>query len=56
MVEHINNGEELKERPINSEDIRDKFIGYSEYSRFVILSHTSYIDLKKNEDCFFCYI
>ena len=45
MVDYINKGEKLTERPINSEDIRDKFIAYSEYSTFGILSHSSYIDL-----------
>ena len=45
MVDYINNGEKLTEKPINSEDIRDKFIAYSEYSTFGILSHSSYIDL-----------
>ena len=45
MVDYINQGEKLIERPINSEDIRDKFIPYSEYSTFGILSHSSYTDL-----------
>ena len=45
MVDYINQGEKLIERPINSEDIRDKFIAYSEYSTFGILSHSSYTDL-----------
>ena len=53
MVNYINNGEKLEERPINLEDIRNKFIAYSDYSPFGILSKSSYIDLKKNEDCFF---
>ena len=30
MVDHINKGEKLTERPINSKDIRDKFIAYSD--------------------------
>ena len=47
MVDYINKGEKLTERPINSEDIREKFIAYSEYSTFGILLHLSYIDLKK---------
>ena len=47
MADYINKGEKLTERPSNSEDIRDKFIAYSEYSTFGILSHSSYIDLKK---------
>ena len=41
MADYINNGEKLKERLINSEDIRDKFIAYSEYLTFGILSHSS---------------
>ena len=45
MVDYINNGEKLKERPINLEDIRDKFIAYSGYLPFGILSKSSYIDL-----------
>ena len=40
-------GEKLTERSINSEDIRDKYIVYNEYPTFEILSHSSYIDLKK---------
>ena len=47
MVDYINKGEKLKKIPINSEDIGDKFIAYSEYLTFGILSHSSYIDLKK---------
>ena len=47
MVDYINNGEKLEERPINLEDIRDKFIAYSDYLPFGILSKSSYIDLKK---------
>ena len=38
---------DITERPINLEDIRDKFIAYSEYSTFGILSPQSYTDLKK---------
>ena len=29
MVDHINNGEKLTGRLVNSKDIRDKFIAYS---------------------------
>ena len=47
MVDHINNGEKLRERPINLEDIRDKFIAYNDNLPFGILSDSSYIDLKK---------
>ena len=47
MVGYINNGEKLEERPINLEDIRDKFKAYSDYLPFGILSKSSYIDLKK---------
>ena len=46
-MDHINNGEKLEERPINLEDIRDKFIAYSDYLPFVILSKSSYIDPQK---------
>ena len=45
MVDHINNGEKLIERPINSKDIRDKFIAFSDNLPFGILSNSSYIDL-----------
>ena len=45
MVDYINNGEKLEERPINLEDIRDKSIAYSDYLPFGILSKSSYIDL-----------
>ena len=31
MVDYINNGKKLTERSINLEDVRDKFIAYSEY-------------------------
>ena len=47
MVDYINNGEKLEERPINLEDIRDKFIAYSDYLPLGILSKSSYIDFKK---------
>ena len=30
MVDYINNDEKLEERPINSEDVRNKFIAYSD--------------------------
>ena len=36
MVDYINNDEKLEERPINLEDIREKFIVYSDYSPFGI--------------------
>ena len=45
MVDYINKGEKLKERPINSEDIRDKFIVDNDILPFGILSKSSYIDL-----------
>ena len=47
MVDYINNGEKLEERPINLADVRDKFIAYSDNLPFGILSKSSYIDLKK---------
>ena len=47
MVDYINNSEKLEERPINLEDVRDKFIAYSDNLPFGILSKSSYIDLKK---------
>ena len=47
MVDYINNGEKLKERPINLEDIRDEFIAYNDYLPFGILSNSSYIDVRK---------
>ena len=47
MVDYINNGEKLEERPINLEDIRDKFTAYNDYLPFGILSNSSYIDLRK---------
>ena len=47
MVDYINNDEKLEERPINLEDVRDKFLAYSDNSHFEILSKSSYIDLKK---------
>ena len=45
MVNHINNGEKLEERPINLEGIRGKFIACSDYLPFGISSKLSYIDL-----------
>ena len=45
MVDYINNGEKIKERPISLEDVRDKFIAYSDNLLFGILSKSSYIDL-----------
>ena len=45
MVDYINNGEKLKERPINLEDVRDKFIAYNNNLPFGILSKSGYIDL-----------
>ena len=47
MVDYINKGEKLEERPINLEDIRDRFIAYHDNLPFGILSKSSYIDLKK---------
>ena len=47
MVDYINNGEKREERPINLEDVRDKFIAYSDNLPFGIVSKSSYIDLKK---------
>ena len=47
MVDYINNDEKLEERPINLEDVRDKFVAYSDNLPFGILSKSSYIDLKK---------
>ena len=44
MVDYVNNGEKLKERLINLEDIRDEFIAYNDYLSFGILSKSSYID------------
>ena len=36
MVDYINNGEKLEKRPINLEDVRDKFIAYRYNSHFGI--------------------
>ena len=47
MVDHINSGEKLTERPINLKDIRGKFISYIDNLPFGILSKSSYIDLSK---------
>ena len=47
MVDYINNGENLKEIPIDLEDIKDMFIAYNDTLPFGILSISSYIDLKK---------
>ena len=47
MVDYINKSEKFTERPINLEDIRNKFIAYSDCLPFGILSKSSYIDLKK---------
>ena len=49
MVDYINDGEKLEERPINLEDVRDKIIADSDNLIFGILSKSSYIDLKLNE-------
>ena len=45
MVDHINIGEKLTEKPINSKDIRALFIAYSDNIPFGILPNSSYIDL-----------
>ena len=47
MVDYINNGENLKEIPIDLEDVKDKFIAYNDMLPFGILSISNYIDLKK---------
>ena len=47
IVDHINNGENLKETLINLDDIRRKFIAYNDILPFGILSKSSYIDLRK---------
>ena len=44
MVDYINNGEKLKERPINLEDIRETFIAYYDCLPFGILQKSSYIE------------
>ena len=41
MGDYVNNGENLKERSINLEDIRDRFIAYSDYLPYKILSKSS---------------
>ena len=38
MVDYINNDKKLEERPINSEDVRNKFIAYSDYLPSGLLS------------------
>ena len=45
MVDHINSGEKVTEKPINSKDIRDNFIAYSDNLPFGMLLSSSYIDL-----------
>ena len=47
MVDYINNGENLKEIPIDLENVKDKFIAYNDMLPFGILSISNYIDLKK---------
>ena len=47
MMDCINNGEKLEERPINVEEVRDKLIAYSDNLPSRILSKLSYLDLKK---------
>ena len=47
IVDHINNGENLKETLINLEDITGTFIAYNDILPFGILSKSSYIDLRK---------
>ena len=47
IADHINNGQNLKETPINLEDIRDKVIAYNDILPFGILSKSSYIDPRK---------
>ena len=47
IVDHINNGENLKEGLINLVDIRDKFTAYNDILSFGILSKSSHIDLRK---------
>ena len=39
--------QKFKERPVNLEDIRDKFIAYNDYLPFGILSSSSYVGLRK---------
>ena len=47
IVDHINNGENLKETLINLEDIGDEFIPHNDTLPFGMLSKLSYIDLRK---------
>ena len=47
IVDHINNGGNIKETLINLEDIRDKFIAYNDILPFRILSKSSYIDHRR---------
>ena len=43
----VNDGGNLKETPINLEDIKDKLMSYNDILPFGILSKSSYIDLRK---------
>ena len=47
ILDHINNGENLKETLINLEDIRDKYLAYNNILPFGIISKSSCIDLRK---------
>ena len=47
MVDYINNGEKLEKNPTNLENVRGKFIAYSDSLPFGISSKSSYIDLEK---------
>ena len=49
MVDYINNGGKLEERPINLKIVRDKFIAYSDNLPFGMLSKSSYIDFNKKK-------
>ena len=47
IVDHINNDENVKEIPIDLEDIKNKFIAYNDTLPFGILSKSIYKDLRK---------
>ena len=47
ILDHVNNGANVKEVPINLEDIRDTFIAYNDTLLFGILSKSS---LRKMEN------
>ena len=53
MVHYINKGKNLETEPVDLSN-KNKCMAYCSKLSFGILSCSTYVDLEKNENCFFC--